>query len=672
MNTNRFYFIITLVIFILGTGFTGWCQGNDVVLKSPDGALAITFKATVSASSGRPNVSRPEAKLFYEVSFNDKQVLTPSALGLELQTGRILGENIAVTNTVFSDGEDDYQLITGRNSVVKEQYRSVRLEITEQRDLGRKMLIEARAYNDAVAFRYIVPEQINMTEYRLKSEKTEFRLAKDATTWAQVLPNFRSGYESEFYRTPATALANQGGVASKYLVGLPLLMEMPGVGWMAISEADLEGNAAMYLMNTSGSWTGHRFDAVVSPNLTDPEVAVIAPLPHKTAWRIIMVAKEPTHFIEANTLTNLNPACRIEDVSWIKPGKSAWDWWNGSLDKNGEKAYTTDNMKYYVDFAAETGLEYMTIDAGWNTGDITQCRDYLNVPEVVAYATTKGVKVFIWLYSTHVWTQMDEAFPLYEQWGVAGMKIDFVERDDQAAIDWYYRVAEKAAKHKLMVDFHGCTKPWGLQRTYPNVVGYEAIIGMEQSKAGGRDNPENRLVIPFTRMIGGLADYTPGGFDNVTAEEFVPRMERPMVMGTRAHHLAMYIVYESPFQMVADWPETYRKEAASFEFIKKAPASWDKTRVLNGYPGEYITIARKKGDDWYLGAMTNRKYSDYEISLDFLEKGNYTAEIYADAPDADQFPKNITIRTVKVNPGGKLKIPMAKAGGVAIHFKRLQ
>jgi len=672
MNTNNVKCIIVLAILFWGASFIGWCQETDVILKSPDGALTITFRVMVPEVTGRTNTSQPTIpKLFYEISFNDKQLLKPSTLGLELQDGRMLGENAAITKTTFSNGEDSYQLLTGRNNAVKEQYKSVTLEITEQRNLGRKMNIEARAYNDAVAFRYVVPQQVNMKEYRLKNEKTEFCLSMDAMTWAQVLPNFITGYETEFHKVPASGLSNQGGIPSKYLVGLPLLMEMPGVGWLAISEADLEGNSAMYLMNPSGSWTDCWFDAVVSPSMIDPEVAVVGSLPHKTAWRVIMVAKSPANFIENNILTNLNPECRIEDTSWIKSGKSAWNWWNGGLDKNGNRAYTTENMKYYVDFAAESGIEFMTIDAGWNAGDITQYRENMNIPEVAAYAKTKGVKVFIWLSATSLWNQMDEVFPVYEKWGVAGLKIDFVLRDDQAAIDWYYRIAEKAAKHKLMVDFHGSTKPWGLQRTYPNVVGFEAILGMEQSKAGIRDNPESHLVIPFTRMIGGLTDYTPGGFDNVTTEEFVARMESPMVMGTRAHHLAMFVVYESPFQMVSDWPETYRKEAASFEFIKKVPASWDKTKVLNGYPGEYITIARKRGNDWYLGAMTNWKNRDYEISLNFLETGNYIAEIYADAPDSGQFPKKISIKTVKVNSGSKLKISMAAAGGVAVHFKRL-
>jgi predicted alpha-1,2-mannosidase len=637
----------------------GTLQEKNTVLASPDGALTITFGIKAE-------------KPVYEVHYKNKLLIESSALGLELEQNVVLGNNTVIEDVVFADGRDEYSLVTGRTSVVSEAYKSVTIAFSERDGLHRRMSVEARAYNDAVAFRYHLPEQEGLSEYRLKRERTEFRLSKDAFCYALVLPNFRSGYESEYHKVPASGLANQGGVASRYLLGLPLVVDIADAGWIAITETHLENNAAMYLCNTAGSWTGHRFDAVISPNPTDSGAVITGKLPHQTAWRVIMAAADPARFIESNVITNLNPDCRIRDMSWIKAGKSAWDWWNGSLNRDGKTAYTTETMKYYVDFAAESGLEFMTIDAGWCGNDITKCRDNVNVPEVVAYARSKGVKVFIWLYAHYVWHQMDKAFPLYEQWGVAGMKIDFVERDDQAAIDFYYKVAEKAAKHRLMVDFHGATKPWGLQRTYPNVVGYEGIIGMEQSKAGFRDNPENRLVIPFTRMIPGLVDYTPGGFDNVTREDFTARMDgRPSVMGTRAHHLAMYVVYESPYQMVSDWPEAYRGDP-SFRFVKDVPAaSWDATRVLNGYPGEYITIVRRKGNEWYLGAMTNFTSRSYEISLDFLGSGVWTAEVYADAPDSDRQPKNIIIRKEKVKANGKMKIRLASAGGLAVRFRRL-
>lgn len=679
MNTSKCKLIFVLAIFVSSCLY-GWSQENDVILSSPDGHLKITFRTIEdNPNETRPNVNRPNIdnipiadKLVYEVTYKNKQLMDPSALGLELEGSRVLGADVNISQSKLSTGEDKYALVTGRTAAVAEKYNSVLLDIKDKRGEKRKMQIEARAYNDAVAFRYIVPEQSSLTSYQLRSEKTEYRLVKDAICYAQILPNFRSGYESEFYKMPVSGLSNQGGVASYFLVGMPLLLDMWGIGWVTITEADLEGNSAVYLRNPTGSWTGHRFETVVSQNMQNQEVVVSGILPHKTAWRVIMVAPEPARFIESNVMTNLNPECRIKDTSWIKPGKSAWDWWNGSLNKDGERAYTTENMKYYVDFAAESGFEYMTVDAGWSGNDITVCRENLNVPEVVEYAKKKNVKVFIWAYSKNVWQQMDVAFPLYEKWGVAGIKIDFIERDDQPGIDFYYKVAEKAAQHKLMIDFHGATKPWGIQRTYPNVVGFEGIIGMEQSKAGVRDNPENRLTIPFTRMLGGLADFTPGGFNNVKREDFTAIMgDRPMVMGTRAHHLAIFVVYESPFQMVSDWPETYRNDP-SFKFIKEVPASWDKTKVLHGYPGEYITVARKRGDDWYLGAMTSRTPRNFEIALDFLENGNYIADIYADASDSDQFPKKIDIKSTKVKKGDKLKIKMVTDGGLAIHFKKVK
>ena len=679
MKIKKYNPAIVLAIFLISSCFRTWSQENDIILSSPDGQLKISFRTVEDRpAETRPNASRsvqdniPVAdKLVYEVSYQDKLFMEPSALGLELAGSRVLGADVNITQFIFSNGEDNYMLITGRTNAVSEKYNSVILHIEEKRGEKRKMQIEARAYNEAVAFRYIVPEQSSLTNYQLKSEKTEYRLVKDAICYAQILPNFRSSYESEFYKMPVSGLSNQGGVASYFLVGMPLLLDVWGIGWVAITETDLEGNAAVYLRNPTGSWTGHRFETVISQNMQNQDIAVSGNLPHKTAWRVIMVAPDPARFIESNVITNLNPECRIDDTSWIKPGKSAWDWWNGSLNKDGERAYTTETMKYYVDFAAESGFEFMTIDAGWSGGDITVCRDNVNVPEVVAYAKTKGVKIIIWIGGTNADRMMDEAFPLYEKWGVAGVKIDFILRDDQAGIDFYYRVAEKAAKHKLLVDFHGCTKTWGLQRTYPNVVGFEAILGSENSLVGVRDNPENRLVYPFTRMIGGLVDYGPGGFENVTREEFVARNNKPMVVGTRAHHLAIYVVYESPFHMVSDWPERYKNDP-SFEWIKKVPSSWDRSIVLNGYPGEYVTLARQSGDDWYLGAMTDWTARDFEIPLNFLESGNYIAEVYADAPDADKFPKKVNIKTIKVTPNSKFKINMVSGGGVAVHFKKVK
>lgn len=646
--------IFIFAILMLSSHFCVWSRGNDVILSSPDSQLEMRFHAG--------------NQLLYELSYKGKPLIESSSLGLELEGDSVLGADVSITQSNSSNGQDKYTLITGRTSAVSESYNSVLLDIAENTGEKRKMQVEARAYNGAIAFRYIVPKQSSLTGYQLKTEKTQFKFVKDAICYAQLLPNFRSAYESEYYKVPVSALSNQGGVASSCLVGMPLLTDIWGVGWVAITEAGLEGNAASYLRNSNNSWSSHQFETVIAPSIDNPGIAVSGALPHQTAWRIIMVASDPGRFIESNVMTDLNPECRIADISWIKPGKSAWNWWNGSLNKDGKGEFTTANMKYYVDFAAESGFGYMTIDAGWSKDDITVMQGNVNIPEVAAYAKTKGVKVFIWIDGTRTWQQMDEAFPLYEKWGVAGVKVDFILRDDQAGIDFYYRVARKAAEHHLLVDFHGCTKTWGLQRTYPNVFGFEGVLGMEHSLAGVRDNPVSRLTIPFTRMLGGLVDYTPGGFENVTREAFEPGNRR--VMGTRAQQLAMYVVYESPFPMVSDWPETYRNDP-SFQFIKDAPVSWDKTVVVNGSPGEFVTIARKKGNDWYLGAMNDWTPRSYDIPLSFLEPGIYSAEIYADAPDADKFPKKVTIQTVKVNPDAKFTIILAPGGGAAVHFKKM-
>ena len=643
------------------------------VLHSPDGRLAITFRTVSMVQSGRgaPSTLQPApggGQLVYEVSFQGKALVEPSALRLDLKDQPPLGTNVRIVNSTGSKTDETYRLVAGKASSVRNYFNALRVELDENGSPGRKLVMEARAYDDAVAFRYVVPEQPSLSEFRLAKEGTEFRISKDPFIYALFLPNYRSMYESEFIKLSASSLSNQGGVASSVLVGLPLLMEVPGVAWMAITEADLKGYAAMYLTNPSGGWTSHKFECRLAPHLDDPDTAVAGALPHQSAWRVLLVGTEPGRLIESNVVTSLNPESAIQDTSWIRPGKASWDWWSGSLGPDGKSAYTTANMKYYVDFAAQSGFEYMLVDAGWSArGDITKMNGRVDIPELVRYAASKKVKIWIWLGYADTARQMEQAFPLYEKWGVAGLKIDFIERDDQGGIDWYYRVAELAARHHLMLDFHGATKPTGMERTWPNVLGYEAVAGMEQSKAGSRDNPDHHVTLPFTRMLAGPMDYTPGGFNNVTKAEFEARSQAPMVMGTRAHQLAMYVVYEAPLQMVSDRPAAY-KDQPSFEFIKAAPATWDESKVLNGLPGEYITMARRRGDEWFLGSMTNWTPRDLDLPLGFLGTGRYRAEIYADADDAESLPKNTSIVKRTVERSTHLKAHLAPGGGYAVRL----
>jgi alpha-glucosidase len=633
---------------------------SPVVLRSPDGRLQIQFE---TATNNRPAES---GQLVYSITAGGKPLLDRSGLRLDLQGYRPLGtEGVRIVKTTPGTVDETYKLIAGKRNMVRNHYNF--LLVDTQDNEGRQLTIEARAYDDAVAFRYVIPDQAGLHEFRLTKEATEFHLSKDATTYALVLPNFRTSYESEYIKLNASAFAGKAGLSGADLIGLPLLMEVPGVAWMAITEADLRGNSAMYLKNPSTEWGGHRFESVIAPG-DDPEVLVSSTLPHNTAWRVLLIGDEPGRLIESSVITSLNPPSAIADTSWIHPGLTAWDWWSGSIGPDGQSAFTTATMKYYVDFAADSGFPYMLVDAGWSVrNDITKMNGKVDIPALVQYASAKNVKIWIWMHHDAVDEQMNDAFPLYEKWGVAGIKVDFIERDDQRGINFYYRVAEAAAQHHLMVDFHGATKPWGIERTYPNVLGYEAVLGMEQSRAGMRDNPDHRATLPFTRMLAGPMDYTPGGFDNVTKTDFVARNNHVMVMGTRAQQLAMYAIYDAPFQMVSDTPSAYKDQPA-FEFIRHASATWDDTKVLGGRPGEYILMARRRGDEWFVGSLTNWSSRDLDIPLAFLGDGKYRAEIYADAPDADRYPKSVSVRKQTVDRNMHLKAQLASGGGYAVRF----
>jgi alpha-glucosidase len=338
----------------------------------------------------------------------------------------------------------------------------------------------------------------------------------------------------------------------------------------------------------------------------------------------------------------------------------------------------TATAKHYVDFAAKAGFEYFMLDAGWaarmgegphaSNSDITKVQPAMDMPELLSYAKSRNVRVWLWAHWTDVDRQMEEAFPLYEKWGVAGVKIDFMDRDDQWMVEFYHRVARLAAQHHLMVDFHGAYKPDGLSRTYPNVLTREGVMGLEYNKWSARITPDHNVMLAFTRMLAGPMDYTPGGFRNATAAEFIPRNEQPMVIGTRAHQTALFVVYESPFEMVSDDPEAYEGQK-ELKFLSAVPSSWDETRVLNAKVGDYITVGRRHGQEWYVGSITGSRAAELDIPLEFLPAGDFIAEIYSDAPDAEYRPTHTVVEEKKVNRGMTLKAKLAPGGGQAIRIR---
>jgi alpha-glucosidase len=641
-------------------------QAAIPLLSSPDGLLEIRFAVESSAGA----TEKEGGQLTYSVRYRGKPVIDASPMGLELDLQAPLGKSVRLNNALAGSGIDDYALANTKVSHVHDAYRSLTLKVTETGGSGRTLIVEARAYDNGVAFRYVVPRQSGVNGLHLRGESTEFHFSEDDPVWALALPGYRSSYESEYVPLQLSSLSNQGGVASHFLIGMPLLLHQPGVAWMALMESDLEGSSAMYVTNPTGSWTGHSLSVLLSPRWDEPREAVRGELPYHSAWRILAVGDTPGALLEANLLTNLSPDSRVADTSWIKPGKASWNWWTDNVDNEGHagnKNFNTATMKQYVDFAADSGFPYFFLDAGWSTGDITKMNGTVDVPELVRYAATKNVKVWIWLYSESVMRQMKEAFPLYEKWGVAGLKIDFVNRNDQEGIQFFYNTAEYAAAHHLMVDFHGCQTPWGMLRTYPNVMSYEAVLGLENNKAGRRDTPQGRTTFAFTRALAGPFDYTAGAFDNATEAQFVVHNSAPMAMGTRAHQLALYVVFENPIPMVSDSPQHYRGEAA-FEFLREVPAAWDETRVLDGAPGEFATVARRHGNEWYVGSITNWTARTIEVPLTFLGAGAYIAELYADGSDAATNPKQVEISRKQVTAGNVLKMKLAPGGGAAVRI----
>jgi alpha-glucosidase len=419
-------------------------------------------------------------------------------------------------------------------------------------------------------------------------------------------------------------------------------------------------------------------EARLAPRVDEPGLAVSGATPVTTPWRVVMISNEVGRLIESQIVNNLNPPCAIADTSWVKPGKASWDWWSGpAADGVSFKVGSnTQTAKYYIDFSAKAGFEYFMFDAGWaahGTGpndsgaDITQTRPDVNMPEIIAYAKSKNVKVWLWSHWTDIDRQMDEAFPLFEKWGVAGVKIDFMDRDDQWMVNFYRRVAKNAAEHHLMIDFHGAYKPDGIGRTWPNVITREGVLGLEYNKWSARVTPDHNVMLAFTRMLAGPMDYTPGGFRNATREEFEPRNLKPMVMGTRAHQTALFVVFESPFMMVSDYPGAYEGQQ-ELPFLSAVPASWDETRVLNAKVGDYITIARRHGKDWYVGSIAGSHGAQLDIPLEFLGAGEFKAETYSDAPDAGVHPTKTVVEQKSVNKATTLKAVLVSGGGQAIRI----
>ena len=628
-------------------------------LASPDGAVRITFSLNAANAP------------VYSVTFHGQTVVEDSPLSLEFRQGGTWGAGQEITDVRRNMHDETYSLVAGKSSTARDHYREMIVALQETAAPHRKIELHFRAYNDGAAFRYYIPDQEPLHQFELLSEHSQFRFPADLTCWAAQYGSFNTAQEKEFDRISLDRI--EAGA----IVGLPLTISLGGTTTVGLTEANLRDYAGMYVEGVAGQ--PHTLVTRLSPLPNGGGVAVRATAPHYTPWRVLMLGRTPGELIESNIVLNLSDPCVLKDTHWIVPGKTVFPWWvNFKATPPVPSVMNTANQKYYIDFAEDIRARYLEFEPPWYgpemqavrnplSLDITKPIPELDMAEILSYGRQHGVGLIIWMQWRNMATQMDEALALYEKWGASGIKCDFMNRDDQNMVNFYEEVARKCAEHHLMVDFHGAYKPTGLRRTYPNLITREGVMGAEYNKAGNRVTPLHNVTLPFTRMLAGPMDYTPGGFRNVTPQQFSVNYDYPMVMSTRCQQLAMYVVYESPLMMVSDSPEEYRG-AVGTDFIRQVPTSWDETRVLAGEVAEDVVIARRLGRDWYIGAMTNQTPRHLSISLKPLGKGKWNADVYQDGPKAAVTPTDVTHSPATLQSDRPVEIDLAPGGGWAAHL----
>ncbi|MBW8898583.1 MAG: glycoside hydrolase family 97 protein [Massilia sp.] len=627
--------------------------------------LAASSGAACAASAGPVTVTSPNGQAAiriapdggsFVVTRGADTVIAASPLGLEFDGQPDLGalelENVTRTTT-----DRKIPLVATKASVARDHYRAATLVFRERAQGGRRLLVDVRAYDDGVAFRYRID---GSAPVQLRGEKTAFVPAGDPDCLVSVA---EGSHEVPFARQKVSQLRDKQGY------DVPVVCTTPsGRTAYAITQSDLEGYTGTSLWREGA---GLRVHLSGTPGRAAPVYASHGGL--QTSWRVVMLGNRAGDLIASNLVGNLNPAPQ-GDFSWVKPGKAAWDWWSGPLVgmKPDMAAY-----RRFIDFAAASGFPYYLIDAGWALGsgdccdarpetDITRAADGIDMPALVRYAADKGVGLILWAHWEHVRTRMDDVLDTYARWGIKGVKIDFMNRDDQDVVDFYHRVAAATAKRHLLLDLHGAYVPAGLQRTYPNFITQEGVMGAEWDKMRTSITPEHNLMLPYTRMLAGPMDYTPGGFRNGTPATFQVRDVKPVTQNSRGQELAKYVVYDSPLQMVSDDPDAYR-DAEGFDFIRRVPTAWDETRFLAGEPGRDIVLARRQGKTWYVGAMSAADAATTkQVPLGFLPAGRYRATIWEDGAT----PNNVKLRDVNVTARDGLALQLAAAGGAVVILER--
>ena len=642
--------------------------------------LFLMLSVAVCASAKTYDLVSPDGKvkvaveigeaIEYSLSYDDEEILAPSRIGLEFK-GKPLSYSVRKVT---------------RRTIDQMHYAVVPVKARENREHCNELKIAFkgtwavvfRAYDDGVAYRF--ETSFKDPEVYVADETAAYVFAKDNDVyWAnEKNPDFITHCEAFFKEMKLSEI-----VKEQYAY-LPVSMKTPEGTRVVITEADMFDYPNMFLFGGQGQTLQAEYpEVILSYDMrTDRDVTLTQKADYiaKTdgtrtyPWRVMTIGDDRS-LLENNLAWMLSSKEYSDDLSWLRPGKISWEWW-AMLNVYGvdfEAGVNTDTYKYYVDFAADYGLEYILMDEGWSasTLNVVEPNPELDLAEIISYADSKGVGVFLWTLWTPMMKDMEGILDTYRDWGVKGIKIDFMQMCDQNMVNFYEDVARECFERHLLVDYHGAFKPAGLQRKYPNAMTYEGVYGMEHDKCSYDISPEHDLVLPFTRMVAGPMDYTPGATINATKEDFRERWEHPMSQGTRAHQAAIFIAFESPLTMMCDSPSNYYRNHEYARFLASIPTVWDETVALEAKAGDYLLMARRNGDVWYVAGLNDWTGRELQAILDFLGEGEYEAEIFSDGVNANRWAEDYRLERVKVRKGDALSVKMANGGGWAAIIRPL-
>lgn len=617
-------------------------------LRSPDARIEIRI--------------RTAGEIRYDVVLKGRAVLENSTLALNVEH-----KKFGLQAKVLDAKTSSYDQVV--EPVVRQKFAKIRDHYNELRlNMDGGYAVVFRAYNEGAAYRF--ETSLPQEQVKVYAEESAFNFPGNSIVYYPQEDSFFSHNERKYLPQHLSE------IAPEFLATLPAVVDAGGGAKVAIAESDVDDYPGLWLHGTGGNGLAATFPPYpLKESLSgdrDYRVTESADYIAVTSgkrtfpWRVIGIADNDGDLLTNQIVYLLEKPSRVQDTSWIKPGKVAWDWWNANnvYGVDFKAGINTQTYKYYIDFAAKYGLSYIILDEGWyKLGNVLDVVPEINMEELTSYAKQKNVGIILWV----VWKTLDDqlipALDQYQKWGVKGIKVDFMQRSDQVLINYYAKISRECAKRKMLVDFHGDQKPAVMTRTWPNLISTEGVRGMEWSKWSGESEPEHNVTLPFTRMFLGPMDYTPGAMRNATKETFAAIHSQPMALGTRCHQLAMYVVYESPLQMLSDSPSNYMREPEAMEFLSAVPTEWDETRVLGARIADYVVLARRNGHDWYVGAMNDWTARNVDIDFSFLPDGKFTMDAYQDGMNADRNASDYKKIVMQVDKSTKLQLPLASGGG---------